>query len=254
MPPAYDFSQRVILITGAGRGIGRAIAIAFAQAGARVGVNDIDADSAANVAGELAAVGAEAIAFPADVASPDAVTEMFEAIDRRWGRVDVLINNAGIEPVSSIFDHALADWQRTLDVNLTGTFLCTQQAARRMRAQGGGVILNIASIAGKSQPLYLRSAYAASKAGQVGFTKEAAREFAPYGIRVNAVCPGVIVTPMTEHLRHDEAQMARWRSEIPLARLGEAEEVAALCLWLASDAASYVTGMAWHVDGGKNMA
>lgn len=251
MPPTYDFSQRVVCVTGAGRGIGRAIAIAFAQAGARVAVNDIDADAAGRVVGELAA--GEAVALPADVASPEAVAAMFEAIDRAWGRVDVLVNNAGIEPVSSIFDHPLADWQRALDVNLTGTFLCTQQAARRMRAQGGGVILNLASIAGKSQPLYLRSAYAASKAGQVGFTKEAAREFAAHNIRVNAVCPGVIVTPMTEHLRHDEAQMARWRAEIPLGRLGEAEEVAALCLWLASDAASYVTGMAWHVDGGKNM-
>ncbi len=253
MPPTYDFNQRVVCITGAGRGIGRAIAFAFAQAGARVAVNDIDADAAGRVVGELAAGGAEAIALPADVASPEAVAAMFEAIDRAWGRVDVLVNNAGIEPVSSIFDHPLADWQRALDVNLTGTFLCTQQAARRMRAQGGGVILNLASIAGKSQPLYLRSAYAASKAGQVGFTKEAAREFAAHNIRVNAICPGVIVTPMTEHLRQNEVQMARWRAEIPLGRLGEAEEVAALCLWLASDAASYVTGMAWHVDGGKNM-
>lgn len=254
MHPAYDFSQRVVCITGAGRGIGRAIALGFAQAGAHVCVNDIDAHSARHVAGELAAGGVEAIALAADVADPDAVAEMFAAIDRHWGRVDVLVNNAGIEPVNSIFDQPLADWQRTLDVNLTGTFLCTQQAARRMRAQGGGAILNIASIAGKSQPLYLRSAYAASKAGQVGFTKEAAREFAPYNIRVNAVCPGVIVTPMTEHLRQNETQMARWRAEIPLGRLGEAEEVAALCLWLASDAATYVTGMAWHVDGGKNMA
>jgi 3-oxoacyl-[acyl-carrier protein] reductase len=123
-----------------------------------------------------------------------------------------------------------------------------------MREQKSGVILNIASIAGKSQPLYLRSAYAASKAGQVGFTKEAARELAAYGIRVNAICPGVIITPMTAHWRQDEAQMRRWLAEIPLGRLGEAEEVAALCLWLASDAASYVTGVAWHVDGGKNMA
>ncbi|MCW5860812.1 MAG: SDR family oxidoreductase [Caldilineales bacterium] len=252
MPPTYDFNQRVVCITGAGRGIGRAIAFAFAQAGARVAVNDIDADAAGRVVGELAAGGA--IALPADVASPEAVAAMFEAIDRAWGRVDVLVNNAGIEPVSSIFDHPLADWQRTLDVNLTGTFLCTQQAARRMRAQGGGVILNLASIAGKSQPLYLRSAYAASKAGMVGFTKEAAREFAPLGIRVNAICPGVIVTEMTAHARSDPAQMAAWLGGIPLSRLGEADEVAALTLFLCSDAASYITGQAIHVDGGRVMA
>ena len=181
---------------------------------------------------------------------------MFEAIDQRWGRIDVLVNNAGIEPVHSILDHPLSDWQRTLDVNLTGTFLCTQQAARRMKPHRAAASFSTSPPSpGNPNRLYLRSAYAASKAGMVGFTKEAAHESSPaYGIRVNAICPGVIITPMTEHLRHNEAQMARWRAEIPLARLGESEEVAALCLWLASDAASYVTGVAWHVDGGKNMA
>lgn len=254
MNPSYDFSERVLCVTGGGRGIGLAIARTFAAAGAAVCVNDIEAARAEQAAAALRAAGGDALAFTADVADPAGVSAMFAAIDQRWGRIDVLANNAGIEPVHSLFDHPLSDWQRTLDTNLTGAFLCTQQAARRMRAQGRGVVLNMASIAGKSQPLYLRAAYAASKAGLVGLTKEAAREFAPYGIRVNAICPGVIITPMTAHLRHDEAQMARWRAEIPLARLGEAEEVAALCLWIASDAASYVTGVAWHVDGGKNMA
>lgn len=252
--PSYDFSGRVVCVTGAGQGIGLAIAKAFAHAGAAVCLNDIVADRVEAAAAELANTGAVAFAFVADVAGAETVAALFAAIDDRWGLIDVLVNNAGVEPVSSILDHSLATWQRALDVNLTGTFLCTQQAAQRMATQGGGVILNIASIAGKSQPLYLRSAYAASKAGQVGFTKEAARELAAYGIRVNAVCPGVIVTPMTSHLRDNPDQMARWRAEIPQGRLGEADEVAALCLWLASDAASYVTGMAWHVDGGKNMA
>ncbi len=252
--PVYDFSGRVVCVTGAGRGIGRAIALAFARCGACVGVNDLDAATAAATVAACRELGAEAIALPADVADAAAVAAMFARLDATWPRLDVLVNNAGIEPVHSILDHPLDVWERTLAVNLTGTFLCTQQAARRMRAQKSGVILNIASIAGKSQPLYLRSAYAASKAGQVGFTKEAARELAAYGIRVNAICPGVIITPMTAHLRQDEGQMRRWLAEIPLGRLGEAEEVAALCLWLASDAASYVTGVAWHVDGGKNMA
>ncbi|MCO6450118.1 MAG: SDR family oxidoreductase [Caldilineales bacterium] len=253
MIPDYDFSDTVVCVTGAARGIGLTIAQAFAATGAKVCLNDIDEAAVEQATEALRREGREVMAFVADVADPSAVERMFTAIDQRWGQVDVLVNNAGVEPVSSILDHSLADWQRTLDVNLTGTFLCTQQAARRMTGRGGGII-NIASIAGKSQPLYLRSAYAASKAGQIGFTKEAAREFASYGVRVNAICPGVIVTPMTEHLRENEAQMARWRSEIPLARLGEADEIAQLCLWLASDAASYVTGAAWHVDGGKNMA
>ncbi len=252
--PRYDYSGKVVCVTGAAQGIGLAIAQAFVHAGAAVCLDDIEADRVEKAALALAAAGADVMSFAGDVADAEAVAALFAAVDRRWGRVDVLVNNAGVEPVSSILDQPLATWQRTLDVNLTGTFLCTQQAARRMQVQGGGAIVNIASIAGKSQPLYLRSAYAASKAGQVGFTKEAARELAAYGIRVNAVCPGVIVTPMTEHLRENPQQMARWLAEIPQARLGEAGEVASLCLWLASDAASYVTGMAWHVDGGKNMA
>ncbi|NOZ70902.1 MAG: SDR family oxidoreductase [Chloroflexi bacterium] len=254
MYPQYDFKGKVVCVTGAGRGIGFAIAHAFAQAGAKVCVNDIVPEQAHTSLTSLRGEEMEAMVHVGDVGKEEDVGEMFAAIDQQWGRLDILVNNAAIEPVFSIFDHPLHEWQRTIDTNLTGAFLCTREAAHRMRAQGSGVIINIASIAGKSQPLYLRSAYAASKAGLVGFTKEAARELAAYNIRVNAVCPGVIVTPMTERLRHDEAQMQRWRAEIPLGRLGLPEEVASLCLWLSSDAASYVTGVAWHVDGGKNMA
>ncbi len=254
VPLPISFADRVVWVTGAGRGIGRAIALAFAQAGAAVLVNDIDPATAADTAATITAAGGAALAAPGDVSCPTDVQTMAAAALARWQRIDVLVNNAGIEPVASILEMTEAAWDRTLDTNLKGTFLCTQAAGQIMRSQGRGAIVNIASTAGKAQPLYLRSAYAASKAGQVGFTKEAARELAAYGVRVNAVCPGVVVTPMTEHLRHDAQQMARWMQEIPAQRLGEVTDVVHLVLFLASDAASYIVGQAIHVDGGKMMA
>ena len=250
----FDFAGQVALITGAGRGIGRGLALAFAAAGAAILVNDLDPQLAQAVAAEVQVTGGDALAVAADVRDRVAVDALVAAAVARWGRIDILVNNAGVEPVASILQMSETDWDLAVDTNLKGTFLCTQAVGRVMQAQGRGAIVNIASTAGKAQPLFLRASYAASKAGQVGFTKEAAREFAAYGIRVNAVCPGVIVTPMTEHLRHNEQQMARWLTEIPARRLGEVADVAPLVLFLASDAAAYIIGQAIHVDGGKLMA
>ena len=250
----FDFTGQVALITGAGRGIGRGLALAFAAAGAAVLVNDLDPRLAEAVAAEVQAMGGDALAVAADVRDRTAVEALAAAAVARWGRIDIMVNNAGVEPVASILEMSEDDWDLALDTNLKGTFLCTQAVGRIMQAQGRGAIVNIASTAGKAQPLFLRAGYAASKAGQVGFTKEAAREFAAYGVRVNAVCPGVIVTPMTEHLRHNEQQMARWLTEIPAHRLGEVADVTPLVMFLASDAAAYIIGQAIHVDGGKLMA
>jgi 3-oxoacyl-[acyl-carrier protein] reductase len=248
-----NFTDKVVLITGAGRGIGKAIALAFAQAGARVAVNDINPESCVKTADELAALGGQALACQADVANKLAVQSMLIDIEDRWGRIDILINNAGVEPHKPIVQLDEWDWNRTIDVNLKGAFLCSQSVGRMMQQQGGGVIVNIASIAGRAAGLRDRSAYVASKTGLIGFTKECAREFAAYNIRVNAVCPGVIITEMTAHLRKNEAQLTKWLEDIPLGRLGDPEDVTGLVLFLCSDAARYITGQAINVDGGKVM-
>ena len=248
-----NFTDKVVLVTGAGRGIGKAIAVAFSQAGARVAVNDINPESCVKTADEIVALGGQALAGHADVANKLAVQSMLIDIEDHWGRVDVLINNAGVEPHKPIVQLDEWDWNRTIDVNLKGAFLCSQSVGRMMQKQGGGVIVNIASIAGRAAGLRDRSAYVASKTGLIGFTKECAREFAAYNIRVNAVCPGVIITEMTAHLRENEGQMKKWLEDIPLGRLGDPEDVTGLVLFLCSDAARYITGQAINVDGGKVM-
>jgi NAD(P)-dependent dehydrogenase (short-subunit alcohol dehydrogenase family) len=179
---------------------------------------------------------------------------MTAAVADRWQRLDVLVNNAGIEPHGSLLDFPLDDWQRTLAVNLTGPFLTSRAAAPHMQAQGGGAIVNISSIAGRAAGLRNRAAYVASKTGLLGFTRECAREFAAYNIRVNAVCPGVIITEMTAHLRDNEQMMRKWMEDIPQARLGEPDDVVGLVVFLCSDAARYITGQAINVDGGKVMS
>jgi len=245
-----ELSGPVALVTGAGRGIGRAIATGLARAGATVVVNDINPDSCERVAAELAPASA---AFHADVSNKHAVQAMIDSVIECWGRLDILVNNAGVEPQASLLTLDEWDWRRTIDVNLTGPFLCTQSAARVMKDTGGGVIVNIASIAGRAGGLRDRSAYVASKTGLVGLTKECARELAAHHIRVNAVCPGVIETETTALLRQSEEQMKRWLGDIPQGRLGTPNDVVGLVLFLCSDAAAYITGQTINVDGGKVM-
>jgi len=248
-----ELRNRVALITGAGRGIGRAIAQELAAQGARVIVNDLLPDHLNQVVHSLEDSGKEVMGIEADVSQRMAVEDLVRRGRERWGRLDILINNAGVEPHSTILDMSEWEWDRTLSVNLKGPFLLTQAVAPIMREGGGGVIVNIASIAGRAQGLADRAAYVASKTGLVGFTKEAARELAPYGIRVNAVCPGIIETEMTAALRKNPEQMQRWLSEIPQHRLGRPEDVVGLVLFLCSSSAGYITGQALHVDGGRIM-
>ena len=247
---SVNLSGRVALVTGAGRGIGRALAHGLADCGANVAVNDIDAQTAAMTVG----MGRGALkSYVADVADPNAVQQMVDSIMAEFDQIDILINNAGIEPTAPILEMTIDEWQRTIDVNLSAAFYLSQSVGRVMREAGRGIIVNISSIAGHNIPLRDRSAYVASKAGLVGFTKECAREFAAYGIRVNAICPGVIETEMTAHLRDNKAQMEKWLADIPQGRLGIPEDVVGLVLFLCSDAARYLTGQAINVDGGKVM-
>ena len=248
------FQDQVVLVTGAGRGIGRALAEGFAARGARLAVNDITPGGLDETVARIAASGLTAKVFVADVASRMAVHAMIEEIREEYGRIDVLINNAGVEPHASLLELDEWDWDRTLAVNLKGAFLLTQSVGRLMVEQGGGVILNIASIAGRAHGLKDRAAYVASKTGLIGFTREAARELAAYNIRVNAVCPGVIETEMTAALRQDPAVVARWLEDIPLHRLGSPADVVGLALFLCSPEAAYLTGQAINVDGGKVMS
>jgi NAD(P)-dependent dehydrogenase (short-subunit alcohol dehydrogenase family) len=248
-----EFETKVVLVTGAGRGIGQALAVGFARAGASVAANDLAPGGLDKTIEAIRSEGGTAEAYVADVANKMQVQLMVEEVREAFGRIDILINNAGVEPHASLLELDEYDWDRTLAVNLKGPFLTMQSVGRVMADEGGGVVVNVASIAGRSHGLKDRAAYVASKTGLIGLTREAARELAAYGVRVNAVCPGVIETEMTAKLRQDEAMMARWLADIPQGRLGKPEDVVGMVLFLCSDAAAYVSGQAINVDGGKVM-
>lgn len=247
---------KIAIVTGAGQGLGESIAKSLAAAGARVTVNDINPDRAARVAGEINAEGGQAIPVAADISNKFMCVHLVESTRTEWGQLDILINNAGVEPVFPILTMDEWDWDRCIDVNLKGTFFMSQLCGRVMADENGdrgGAIVNISSIAGVEIPLLHRAAYCASKAGIVGFARECAREFAQYGIRVNTIVPGVFVTPMTEKARRNPEIMDRWEKEIPMGRLGEPDEIAQVVVFLSSEESSYMTGSTITVDGGKVM-
>lgn len=248
-----NFEGKVVLITGAGRGIGRELAAAFAARGAMVAANDITPVNLDQTVEQISSTGGRIKDFVTDISKKMPVQAMVSQILEQWERIDILINNAGVEPHAPLLELDAWDWQRTIDVNLSGPFYTTQVVGRIMREQGGGVIVNIASIAGRAHGLKDRSSYVASKMGLIGLTREAARELAEYNIRVNAVCPGVIETEMTAGLRQNEAMVTKWLEDIPQSRLGDPQDVANLVLFLCTDAAKYITGQAINVDGGKVM-
>jgi NAD(P)-dependent dehydrogenase (short-subunit alcohol dehydrogenase family) len=247
-----EFDGKVVLVTGAGRGIGGQLPGVCCPGRPRGG-NDITPVNLDETVRRITAAGGSCKGYVFDVAAKMPVQAMIEEIRDAWEHIDILINNAGVEPHASILEMDEWDWRRTLDVNLSGPFFTMQSVGRVMQAQGGGVIVNIASIAGRAHGLKDRAAYVASKMGLIGLTREVAREFAAYNIRVNAVCPGVIETEMTAALRQNEAMMQKWLEDIPQGRLGQVDDVVGMVLFLCSPGAAYVTGQAIHVDGGKVM-
>lgn len=245
---AFMLSGSVCLITGASRGIGAAIARAVCQAGAKTVINYYSSvDSALALQKELTAAGGQALAVYADVSNASDVNNMFLEIEKHYGGVDVLINNAGVDLRALITDIDV-NWERVIDVNLKGTLLCCQRAVPNMIHQKKGRIINIASIFALCGAAY-ESIYAASKGGLIAFTKSLASELAPSGITVNAIAPGPIKTAMLDQ-ELDAEEMADLICEIPVGRLGQPEEIAAACLYLLSSQAGFINGHTLTIDGG----
>jgi len=245
------FAGKVALITGGSSGIGRATALAFAREGARVVVADLDAALGAEVVAEVSGMNGEAVFVATDVSREPSAAAMVDVALSAFGRLDYAFNNAGVGGGrKALHDFDLADFNRTLSVNLTGVWLSMKHELPVMLKQGGGVIVNNASIAGlRGSPTL--APYVASKHGVLGLTKVAALEYAAHGVRVNAVCPGWTDTAILKSLKDDGPEvMEKILNRVPLHRLGRPEEIAAAVLWLCSDAASFAVGHAMVLDGG----
>lgn len=250
MSSLFNLTGKVALVTGAGRGMGRTHALALARQGATVVLTDVNLDDCRRVMQEINdACDSESTCFVLEVSKKHEVDEVMDGIIAQYGRLDILVNNAGIYEPKPALELTEEEWDRTLDVNLKGQFLCAQRAAKEMAKNGWGRIINIASVASGQVGFGLASGahYAASKGGIIAMTESLAIEFAPSGILVNAITPGVIDTPM---VHTDQSAASDFLSRIPLKRMGKPEEVSALVAFLASKESSYITGATICVDGG----
>ncbi len=248
----YKLNGRVAIVTGARRGMGRTHCLALADLGARVVVSDIDVKDCEKVVEEIQERGGDAIAIECDISKKEEVEAMMEKTKEEYGNLDILVNNAGVVNFKNFFEIAQEDWDRVMNINLKGYFLCTQAAAEIMKEGGGGSIVNIGSIAMGQVGIGFPNAvpYVTSKGGIAGMTEALSIDLAQYNIRINLVAPGIIETPMIDPVKQDKEALEGILSNLPLKRLGKPEEISGVVAFLASDASSYMTGAVINVDGG----
>jgi NAD(P)-dependent dehydrogenase (short-subunit alcohol dehydrogenase family) len=247
---------KVCLITGSGGGLGRAAAVLFAREGGKIVVNDVDEAAGAETVSMIEGSGGEAVFIGADVADDESVGQLFDGAVERFGRLDVSYHNAGIMHPEDMGpeDTSLDVWQRTIDINLKGVFLCCRYAIPKLRESGGGSIINVASFVALMGAANPQISYTASKGGVLAMTREIAVQYAREGIRANALCPGPVRTPLLEPIIQDDERRENRLNHIPLNRFAEADDIAKAALFLASGLSSYVTGAPLVVDGGITAA